>query len=176
VTGTTLVARATLVTGTTLVARATLVTGTTLVARATLVTGTTLVATLRGAALVDTARVAAPGLARRPVEAGVDPQTGFVDVSVGRQPGNVDIDADGRCHTGSGERGACGDHRTRGYPRDAYSRLLGHLLLPPVAVLVSGAAICGPRLCGVRSERRHIESWPYRPPPFTPVPDIRMLP
>ncbi|MEU9847418.1 hypothetical protein, partial [Streptomyces sp. NPDC047985] len=82
-----------------------------------------------------------------------------VELGVGGQAGHIHIDhSGGRRRTGSGERGTCGDHRTGGDPRDAYARLLGHLLLPPVAVLVSGAAICGPRLRGVRSERRHIES------------------
>ncbi|MER5360155.1 hypothetical protein, partial [Streptomyces sp. NPDC002785] len=171
VTGTTLVARTTLVTGTTLVARTTLVTGTTLVARTTLVTGTTLVATLVGAALVDATRIPAVTTVGLAGDADLGVGGGVTGIHA-----NPDSDTGCRRRTGSGERGARGDHRTRGYARDAYSRLLGHLLLPPVAVLVSGAAICRPLLCGVRSERRHIESWPCRPPPFASVPDIRMLP
>ncbi|MFE7400391.1 hypothetical protein ACFU9V_28150, partial [Streptomyces sp. NPDC057557] len=168
----TLIARATLVTGTTLVARATLiaratlVTGTTLVARATLVTGTTFGGTARvdATGLPAATTVGLAGVADLGADGGV--------TGVHADP---DSDTGGRCHTGSGERGARGDHRTRGYTRDAYSRLLGHLLLPPVAVLVSGAAICGPRLCGVCSEQHHMEPWSCRPPPFTSVPDIRML-
>ncbi len=77
--------------------------------------------------------------------------------------------------TGGRERGTCGDNRTSGYTRDADSRLLRHLLLPPVADLVDGAAICGPRPCGVTFSAGPRRTWSSRPPPITPVPDIRVL-
>ncbi|MFF9651341.1 pentapeptide repeat-containing protein [Streptomyces sp. NPDC014622] len=121
--------------------------------RATLVGAALVGTTLVGAALVDTTgapTVAAVGLAGEP---GLGADRRVVGLHA-----DTKVAAHGLCRTGSGERGTCGDHRTGGDPRDAYSRLLGHLLLPPVAVLVSGAAICGPRLRRVRSERRHIES------------------
>ncbi|MEV8011950.1 pentapeptide repeat-containing protein [Streptomyces sp. NPDC086122] len=126
--------------------------GATLV-RATFVGAALVGTTLIGAALVDTTgvpAVAAVGLAGEP---GLGADRRVVGLHA-----DTKVAAHGLCRTGSGERGTCGDHRTGGDPRDAYSRLLGHLLLPPVAVLVSGAAICGPRLRRVRSERRHIES------------------
>ncbi|NED91749.1 hypothetical protein G3I76_68215, partial [Streptomyces sp. SID11233] len=98
------------------------------------------------------------------------------DIVVGRV---VDADADdpnGLRRTRGGERGACGNDRTRGYPRDAYSRLLRHVLLPPVAVLVNGAAICGATaLRGLLRTPADVVPRPCRPPPITPVPDIRML-
>ncbi|MET8276520.1 hypothetical protein, partial [Streptomyces sp. NPDC005096] len=72
-----------------------------------------------------------------------DVETVLVGLGRGREPTDVDTDADGLRRTGSGQRGTRGNYRTGGYPRDADSRLLGHLLLPPVAVLVNGAAICG---------------------------------
>ncbi|MFE9948720.1 hypothetical protein ACFYRJ_14400 [Streptomyces sp. NPDC005531] len=72
-----------------------------------------------------------------------DVETVLVGLGRGRDPTDVDTDADGLRRAGSGQRGTRGNYRTGGYPRDADSRLLGHLLLPPVAVLVNGAAICG---------------------------------
>ncbi|MFE5113285.1 hypothetical protein, partial [Streptomyces sp. NPDC056663] len=72
-----------------------------------------------------------------------DVETVLVGLGRGREPTDVDTDADGLRRAGSGQRGTRGNYRTGGYPRDADSRLLGHLLLPPVAVLVNGAAICG---------------------------------
>ncbi|MFF3732612.1 pentapeptide repeat-containing protein [Streptomyces sp. NPDC002476] len=120
---------------------------------AALVGATFIGATLGGATLVDTTgvpTVATVGLAGEP---GLGADRRVVGLHA-----DTKVAAHGLCRTSSGERGTCGNHRTGGDPRDAYSRLLGHLLLPPVAVLVSGAAICGPRLRRVRSERRHIES------------------
>ncbi|MFH9757111.1 hypothetical protein ACH4LV_35235, partial [Streptomyces griseus] len=99
-----------------------------------------------------------------------------LDLDISNAGVDANTDADRLRRTGSGQRGTRGDHRTSGYPRDANTRLLRHVLLPPVADLVIGAAICGPWPCG--------ESFSARPrrvvvtppaPRFTPVPDIRML-
>ena len=79
------------------------------------------------------------------VVAGLDRHVGAEAAAV-----HTDADADGLRRTRGGQRGTRGDHRTGGYPRDADPRLLRHLLLPPVADLVNGAAICGPRACGDR--------------------------
>ncbi|WP_206432321.1 hypothetical protein, partial [Streptomyces sp. ADI92-24] len=115
--------------------------------------------------------------ARRVVIAGdTDVHAALVGLGIDADTRDVDTDSDGLCRTGGGERGACGDDRTRGHPRDADSRLLRHVLLPPVAVLVSGAAICGvTALRGLLRTPAHVVPWPYRPPPITPVPDIRTL-
>ncbi|WP_308457576.1 hypothetical protein, partial [Streptomyces sp. B226SN101] len=88
----------------------------------------------------------------------------------------VDTDLQRLRRTGSGQRGTRGDHRTSGYPRDANARLLRHVLLPPVADLVIGAAICGPWPCGesLSARPRRVVVTPPAPR-FTPVPDIRML-
>ncbi|MEU0625178.1 hypothetical protein ABZ329_30480, partial [Streptomyces rubiginosohelvolus] len=88
----------------------------------------------------------------------------------------VDADLQRLRRTGRSQRGTRGNDRTSGYPRDAHTRLLRHLLLPPVADLVSGAAICGQRALGVSLRRGHVVSWSPRPAPrYTPAPDIRML-
>ncbi|MGY5066186.1 hypothetical protein, partial [Streptomyces griseus] len=88
----------------------------------------------------------------------------------------VDTDLQRLRRTGSGQRGTRGDHRTSGYPRDANTRLLRHVLLPPVADLVIGAAVCGPWPCGesLSARPRRVVVTPPAPR-FTPVPDIRML-
>ncbi|MFK0318817.1 hypothetical protein ACIQUY_21885, partial [Streptomyces sp. NPDC090231] len=100
----------------------------------------------------------------------------LVGLGVDADTRDVDADPDGLRRTCGGERGACGNDRTRGYPRDAYSRLLRHVLLPPVAVLVNGAAICGATaLRGLLRTPADVVPRPCRPPPITPVPDIRML-
>nr|WP_328894282.1 hypothetical protein [Streptomyces sp. NBC_00236] len=83
-----------------------------------------------------------------------DVQTVFVGLGVDADTGDIDTDADGLGRACGGQRGARGNDRARGYPRDADSRLLRHVLLPPVAVLVNGAAIRGARPGGVCSERR----------------------
>ncbi|MFE2018692.1 hypothetical protein ACFW9O_11720 [Streptomyces sp. NPDC059499] len=75
-----------------------------------------------------------------------------------------EAEARGLSRTRSGERGSRGDNRAGGYPRDEESRLLGHLLLPPVADLVDGAAVCGPRPCGVTLRG----ATPYRGHPARP--------
>ncbi|SCK16710.1 hypothetical protein B046DRAFT_01685 [Streptomyces sp. LamerLS-316] len=87
-------------------------------------------------------------------------------LDVGAEAGDVDVDAHGLRRTGGGQRGTRGDNRTSGYPRDADSRLLGHLLLPPVADLVDGAALCGPRPCGVTHS-----AGPRRTVVIPPAPD-----
>ncbi|AGJ55279.1 hypothetical protein F750_2800 [Streptomyces sp. PAMC 26508] len=105
---------------------------------------------------------------------------GLTEGDLGRDSGlfgvHTDVDdARGLGRTGGRERGTCGDNRTSGYTRDADSRLLRHLLLPPVADLVHGAALCGPRPCGVTFSAGPRRTWSSRPPPITPVPDIRVL-
>ncbi|WP_419587106.1 hypothetical protein, partial [Streptomyces baarnensis] len=99
-----------------------------------------------------------------------------LDLDISNAGVDTNTDADRLRRTGSGQRGTRGDHRTSGYPRDANTRLLRHVLLPPVADLVIGAAICGPWPCGesLSARPRRVVVTPPAPR-FTPVPDIRML-
>ncbi|MGP3634962.1 hypothetical protein ACTU45_16570, partial [Streptomyces sp. 24-1644] len=109
-------------------------------------------------------------------EAGVELDTALVGLGLHAETGDVNADTDGLRRTGSGERGARGDYRTCGYPRDADSRLLGHLLLPPVAVLNMEQPYAGPRPCGVALSAGPHRAVAIPPAPVrTPVPDIRML-
>ncbi|WP_179892463.1 hypothetical protein, partial [Streptomyces sp. rh34] len=137
---------------------------------ATLVAATLVAATLVATALVATATdvSATDGVLLAPA------QQARLDLDLG--DARVDADLQRLRRTGRGQRGTRGDDRTSGDPRDADTRLLRHVLLPPVADLVIGAAICGPWPCGESlsaSPRRVVVTSPA--PRFTPVPDIRML-
>ncbi|MFD3818096.1 hypothetical protein ACFWRZ_23800, partial [Streptomyces rubiginosohelvolus] len=122
------------------------------------------------AALVATLDVARVGAADRVVAV----ERARLDLDV--RDAGVDADLQRLRRTGRSQRGTRGNDRTSGYPRDAHTRLLRHLLLPPVADLVSGAAICGQRALGVSLRQGHVVSWSPRPAPrYTPAPDIRML-
>ncbi|WP_406394777.1 hypothetical protein [Streptomyces sp. NBC_00887] len=118
-------------------------------------------------ATVSTAVSTAIGTA---VSTAVDSTDGVVEGHLSGDSGLVGVHTDteaearGLSRTRSGERGSRGNNRAGGYPRDEESRLLGHLLLPPVADLVDGAAVCGPRPCGVTLCR----ATPYRGHPARP--------
>ncbi|MFC8828687.1 hypothetical protein ACFT9I_25445, partial [Streptomyces sp. NPDC057137] len=95
-------------------------------------------------ATIDTARVAAADVsaavgavggalrgALGVTEAEADVQTVLVDIRVGAEATDIDIDADGRSGARGGQRSTGGDHGAGGYPRYADPRLLGHVLATP---------------------------------------------
>ncbi|MFC9604178.1 hypothetical protein ACFTTN_12050 [Streptomyces niveus] len=95
--------------------------------------GSTVSATIgtRGGADDGVAAVGAFRGALGVTEAEADVQAVLVDVRLGAQATDVDIDADGRSGARGGQRSTGCDHRAGGYPRYADPRLLGHVLATP---------------------------------------------